>query len=138
MDEQDRMLAKAWRDLAGLHVGMVLASGTVISRRALDRMADGLQIPLSLPALDSPANWGHWLAWMVVHTSTPVDVHTFTLGGAIQWRVTYRGHPRSTHGGGRPARALLMAYVRGCLLSGSPNPWPKAPSVLAWWKEVAE
>ena len=79
MNEQDKQLATALRDLCGWHPGMMLRSwhlqgrGGVVTSIEEDCLwvvasdgqpyAWGLNSSNGLPDLDSPANWGHWLEW---------------------------------------------------------------------------
>ncbi len=124
MKTKDRMLAEAWRDLAGWHVGMVLhgfgpGRREPVTESMVRRMKRGEGClayggaPYYLPALESPANWGHWAAWAEEHVpgvTVPRFRHDF-------------------------ARLLLRAAhieLRGEEGPGAP------PSVLAWWKAEQE
>lgn len=137
---QDERLQRAWLALAGWRVGMVDTGGLAFDADddAEEWMRDAEKSKALLPALDSPANWGHWLEWVAEYTSARIDVAIYSLGSGRAWRVTYHGCPNASCESGRPARALLAAYVRACLLSGVADPWPDKPAVLDWWKHEQE
>lgn len=107
MDDRKRMLATAWRDLAGWKLWMVLGVGpgrwqghAVVNKVMLRELAKG-DGPLVhgtaecwLPDPDAPANWGVWLAWAwtefkcgampipPVDASLPVRL----LKAVVEWR----------------------------------------------------
>jgi hypothetical protein len=130
----DRQLAEAWRDLAGWHVGMVCSDEHVLLSVDTDDSTvlfseigfTSQDIPV--PALDSPANWGHWLAWVAQNSADPgAQLQVFMAGDARArvWDVgaaDHRGRAAS------PSEALLEAFVKASDKQGLP------PSVLAWWK----
>lgn len=119
MNDIDRMLAEAWRDLAGWHVGMVTLLKNVVWSVEPDgwvHLSNTANVAGStlVPALDSPANWGHWLAWCWKEFglgSVPVPPIDSTL----------------------PSRLL-----RGLVESKHPISPDTVPSVLAWWKAEQE
>jgi hypothetical protein len=82
-----------------------------------------------LPALDSPANWGHWLAWcwgreLVVDVEPAEDEPVFTVTLGCSDGPKYSAH-------GTFASALLQALCEEADMGVQSFP----PSVLAWWKE---
>lgn len=138
MDERERMLAAALCGLCGLHVGMVTSGGAVVVLSEKDRLTfvypDGEDAtvhpngPLApLPALDSPANWGHWLEWLVQRVD-PADVDVYA--GGPGWSACIS--PCATCEPERLPDALLRAYVEWCKEQGIEHDLP--PSVLAWWE----
>jgi len=151
MDERKRMLATAWRDLAGWSVGMVLSDGcVVVGWRRSEEIAGGWYIDVAerdgnvtvvspnlygfqhLPDPYAPANWGVWLdslqeEWAVnVNQTTRLGTHHFVIdvGPGL-----YESDCR--------ASALLGALCRAVALdSAAPDAPPPAlpPSVTAWWE----
>lgn len=113
MTNEERMLATALRDLCGWHVGMVTNAGVVADYRGEPSLP--CCIGELLPALDSPANWGHWLAWMQSETlERPkwMDLDDALPYNLLRWYVEWLDRNRD-------------------LTPTTPTP----PSVLAWWKE---
>lgn len=141
MTEQEERLARAWLALVGWRVGMVTATGEVVldncdagpdgfMRGAVVRPVDHRKVRdlypgRCLPALDSPANWGHWLAWAqqrwpddpVALRFDPDHGHWARVGGKLS------GDHAS------PAAALMECVAR---IPGAP------PAVLDWWKHEQE
>lgn len=136
------MLATALRDLCGWHVGMELhalglgMSGTVVQ---IDddglvwvRNVDGKEYAWAkdsnrgLPALNSPANWGHWLAWFEER------VPGTRLGRYDMAKNWYAKDDYDEVYGGSPPAALLGLWCtmvdRAQALCAPVVP----PSVLAW------
>ena len=139
MNDDDRMLAEAWRDLAGWRVGMVsiaphpnsMGGVVVIARAQLwvynepeDRtFVWDLDTTGLLPDLDSPANWGHWLAW----ADRALDGILLYRDGEL-WVAEMYGGNAFSNGQMNPAAALLELAIREGVAG------TEAPSVLAWWK----
>jgi hypothetical protein len=125
MDEHKRMLAAAWRDLAGWSVGMVgitsvATQGCMVVMRGHEMKVGGFW----LPDPDAPANWGVWMEWAASDgdTTCPVELSLDEDGwscsrGATGW-----------HYGETPAAAVLGAFVLNVSRDGLP------PSVIAWWE----
>ncbi len=124
MTTKDRMLAEAWRDLAGWHVGMVTLLKNVVWSVEPDgwvHLSNTANVAGStlVPALDSPSNWGHWLAWMVELADAYPALSALSRAAATA----------------ELPHQLMRGYVEWRLCWAE----PKLPaSVLAWWKEVAE
>ncbi len=118
MTNEERMLATGLMDLCGWHVGMVDGDGHVFSKAedASDRTRDAGFHSNTLPALDSPANWGCWLAWL----GRQIDERPSLIG--------LRGIPVNT----KAPRTMMLRYVEWRMGWAEPN---LPPSVLAWWKE---
>jgi hypothetical protein len=110
------MLATAWRDLAGGHVGMVTDAGECLVEVASHCADARFEGPNTggwrsdwLPDPDAPANWGVWLAWAQRDRGgTPARVINKTL-----------------------PYELLRWYVWSTLRAGRHT---LPPSVLAWWE----
>ncbi len=133
MDEQKRMLATAWRDLAGGAEGMVymaeLGPGP-LNRHVMDaESARRASVSTAwLPGPDAPPNWGVWLAWMEKH------LPGLRLGRddmAAAWTATvdgiqHRGTP------GAALMGLMCRWYEDRDVLVSPEYVP--PSVTAWWK----
>lgn len=136
---QDERLQRAWLALAGWRVEMVDCEGSVVlavdEGTGLLTMAiwhhtwavEDVPIDAPLPSLSSPANCGHWLAWVVQSTSG--DVRLECVSGK-RWHAFWRGEGEwswvVTAGWHSPAGALmeLAARVREDL----------PPAVVEWWK----
>ncbi len=132
MTPQEQRLATALRDLCGWQPGMVDDL-----RRVVVRVFDDGQVQLAgdgptpillwseniLPALDAPANWGVWLAWMASRMNV-LELKCWREG---DWEAgdlaTYGVDEHPT-----PAHALLTLY---CTVT---PPECLQPSVLAWWE----
>ncbi len=132
-EDRDRMLAEAWRDLAGWQPGMMDEHGRArcgTCTRPIDHDA-------TLPALDSPANWGHWEDWCSQRGFTvEVSPSPYTHGAPVEgWLITVDG--RSSAMGKTRGEALLAALCvgRGDLFGET---YELPPSVLAWWKAEQE
>ena len=132
MDDRERMLATAWRDLAGWHVGMALkpwcwkSVGGVVVRIEQDGMLwvdDGSehyawsgQSKDGLPDPDAPANWGVWLAW--AQREAGQRPKWLDYGDALPYE-------------------LLQWYVEVCDRHKQQGVTPTTampPSVIAWWE----
>lgn len=147
MDERKRMLATAWRDLAGWSLGMVDEWGEVSVTAdwtsEIDR-AGGYSCGCrytrrgdELPDPDAPANWGVWLdslqeQWAVdVEQTTQLGVHHFYVEVGPG---THESHCR--------ASALLGAICNAHRKMGGrlvdedlkESAWELPSSVTAWWE----
>ena len=127
MTEQDKRLARAWLALVPWRVGMVDARGEVITGREIN--ID----PMRIPDLNSPANWGHWLAWASEHAEGEGGAALHNYGrGEVCARVWDVSGTRHQVRGSSPASVLLAAYVLATAKSALP------PAVLDWWKHEQE
>lgn len=155
-----QMLAKAWRELAGLHPDMVVTCPRIDERewrvsQLPYRKVDGnakepvslddpvemhdrcgrwalSRVSLLLPVVDSPANLGRWMTW-AMDRSACVEVERAydTEGGHDAWDVTV-GYACS-YGDTRLSAALLGALCFGWEhVFGEELPMPAA--VTDWWK----
>lgn len=127
MDERKRLLATAWRDLAGWSVGMIDTDGEVCDGRVNWEEDEG-----RLPDPDAPANWGVWLAWVWRNTSGHVRLDA----DGDWWCAQHTPESRKTHTETLrvlcPAHALLTLVCMVHERSGLP------PSVTAWWEAEQE
>lgn len=139
MNDRDRLLATALRDLCGWHVGMVTDDGYVIvDEGRTSEIEPGCSWggapacgytrlhEYDLPDLNSPANRGHWLAWCWER-----DVHTDVVPQSTKGHYAIGVWPSGRHHVGPFATALLSALCESWTSLGLDEP---PPSVLAWWK----
>lgn len=118
------LLAQAWMSLVPPAQGMVVRS--TWGKRLAVRGCEGTIAGSWYADLDSPANWGHWLAW------TEERVPGVRLGRddmAEAWEALRGG---AVYKGTVP-RALLGLFMK---VYGEMPTFP--PSVLAWWKAEQE
>ena len=128
MTNEEKMLTAALRDLCGWHVGMLNIDGDVCVGVDDEVIYAGYETETALPALGSPANWGHWAAALARQLGF-ASLELYGDGSACAWVGDGMGL-------GKPAEALLGAACShlflepGCVLEAK-----QPPSVLAWWKE---
>lgn len=142
MDERKRMLATAWRDLAGWSVGMVTDDDDVVifgGERTSD-IRSGCSpfggepcthediCEYALPDPDAPANWGVWLAWMEKHLpglrlgrDDMAEAWAASVDG-----IQHRGTP------GAALMGLMCRWYEDKDVLVAPEYVP--PSVTAWWE----
>jgi len=130
MDERKRMLATAWRDLAGWSVGMVTDDDDVVifgGKRTSDIRSGCSHFggdpctyedicEHALPDPDAPANWGVWLAW--AQREAGQRPKWLDYGDALPYE-------------------LLQWYVEVCDRHKQQGVTPTTampPSVIAWWE----
>ena len=124
MSKQDERLQRAWLALCGWRVGMVDASGSVFGGDDDEGNwleAASIYLDAEGPALDSPANWGHWLAW-TADTLGSVELRR----SGKWWSAESSGADTKQHG--TPAAALMELYCH-CTSEGE---WPQ--EVREWWQ----
>ncbi len=145
---QDERIQRGWLALTGWQVGMVDTGGQVFGSGEDEEawLQDAEWSKVLLPALDSPANWGHWESWCT-DQGISVEVTQTTLDDwSVGWAVTVGGC--SYADGKTRAEALLSAlslawqeimverttphHLRDCVTPPPSIPMP--PVVLNWWK----
>ena len=128
MTEQDERLQRAWLALCGWRVGMVTMDGVPVQSWWLEDPTAGYKLKDRLPALDSPANWGHWLVWMTTRAGS------WRLKPACGgwWTFAKTGYPGTTSASGPPAEAMMRAFVRHALQDTDLGLLD--PAVREWWE----
>ena len=120
------LLAQAWMALVPPQKGMVVR--TTWGKRAV--LDGGEDVAGSWYVdLDSPANWGHWLAW-ALKRELSVEVVPQMPSGSGQLAINI---DRLDHITGSFAEAFLRAIIATVVDPSDAAGLP--PSVLAWWKE---
>jgi hypothetical protein len=128
VSEQDQRLARAWLALAGWRVGMVDLIGQAFDSggHEPDWVTDAGNSDSCLPDIDSPANWGHWLAW-TAETFGDVSLHRRDgVWSAETAEIT------SLHG--TPAAVLMELYCNYCNYFED----DAHEAAREWWKHEME